>query len=128
MFDKLEILKMAQGMATHAAARQSVLARNIANADTPGYRASDVVPFAETYRQTVGDFAPRVTRAGHISAGPGPDDAIAQNAVRLESAPNGNAVSLESEMMKAAETRAQHDMAISIYKATLGVLRTSLGR
>lgn len=126
MFDKLEILNMAQGMATHAAARQSVLARNIANADTPGYRAQDVASFADTY-QKADDFTLRASRAEHLSGDPvsGETETYFTNG---ESAPNGNTVSLETEMMKAVETRNQHDMALTIYKTTLGILRTSLGR
>ncbi|ALG91714.1 MULTISPECIES: FlgB family protein [Actibacterium] len=129
MFDKLEILQMAHGMATHAAARQSVLARNIANADTPGYRAQDVAPFSQTYQQTSGDFAPRTTRARHLSALAGPGPGAAAHVVGgAEESPNGNSVSLETEMMKAVETRAQHDMALTIYQSALGIMRASLGR
>ncbi|MCV2881799.1 FlgB family protein [Actibacterium sp. XHP0104] len=128
MFDKLEILNMAHGMATHAASRQSVLARNIANADTPGYRARDISSFADSYTQA-GDFTPRQTRAGHMAAtGPGGPD-LAEHIVRGQStSPNGNGVSLEVEMTKAAETRVQHDMALGVYKTTLGILRASLGK
>ena len=44
------------------------------------------------------------------------------------SAPNGNTVSLETEMVRATEVRHQHEMALSVYQSALGVLRTSLGR
>ncbi|MHC0051962.1 FlgB family protein [Actibacterium sp. D379-3] len=129
MFGKIELLQMAHGMATHAASRQSVLARNIANADTPGYRARDVASFADTYQQDTGDFAPRITRAGHLSGtqvgSPAPKAHVVAGAA---TAPNGNSVSLETEMMKAVETRGQHDMALSVYKSALGIMRSSLGR
>jgi septal ring-binding cell division protein DamX len=39
MFDRLEIFSLASAQARHAAARQAVVAQNIANSDTPGYRA-----------------------------------------------------------------------------------------
>lgn len=126
MFDKLEIFKMASGMATHAAHRHSVLARNIAHADTPGYRARDIAPFAETYQQS-DSFAAKATRAAHL-AGTAP----AHNAPTFERAgeldPNGNSVSLETEMMKSVEARRQHNMALTIYKTSLGILRSSIGR
>ena len=41
MFEGLEIFQLAGGVARHAASRQAVVAQNIANADTPGYRARD---------------------------------------------------------------------------------------
>ena len=42
--------------------------------------------------------------------------------------PVGNTVSLETEMMKAVEVRHDHEMALSVYQTSLGILRTSLGR
>ena len=45
-----------------------------------------------------------------------------------EAAPNGNTVSIEREMLTAAEGRQQHDMALAITKSLGGVIRTSLGR
>ena len=130
MFERLEILRQAQAMAAHAGARQSSIARNIANADTPGYRPTDLAPFAEAYREAGDGVALRQTRAGHI--GPG-ESATALGEVLARpvpgaTAPNGNGVSVEAEMMKAAEVRQQHDLALSIYQNALGVLRTSLGR
>jgi flagellar basal-body rod protein FlgB len=126
MFDNLEIIRMANGLARHAGARQDVTARNIANADTPGYRASDAVAFGEIYESDMAQGM-RATRAAHIAA----SDTV--EGVRLfdvpgESSPNGNTVALEAEMMRSAEIRHQHDMATSIYRTSLDILRTSLGR
>ena len=50
MFNNLEILGLAQARARHAAARQAQVATNIANADTPGYRARDVASFDQVFR------------------------------------------------------------------------------
>lgn len=130
MFERLDVMRQAQAMAAHAAARQSAIARNIANADTPGYRPSDLPSFAEVWRAAGPDRALRATRPGHLdaaSAGGAPAEARPRP-VPGASSPNGNGVSLESEMMKAAEVRHQHDLALSIYQNALGVLRTSLGR
>jgi flagellar basal-body rod protein FlgB len=51
MFDRLEIFSLASAQARHAAARQAVVAQNIANSDTPGYRARDIGDFADMLRQ-----------------------------------------------------------------------------
>lgn len=130
MFEKLEILRQAQAMASHAGARQSSIARNIANADTPGYRPTDIAPFAEAYRDASGDMGLSRTRAGHFGPGEGGTalSEILGRPVPGATSPNGNGVSIEAEMMKAAEVRQQHDLALSIYQNALGVLRTSLGR
>ena len=45
MFEKLELTRMAQALAAHAGARMAVIAQNVANADTPGYKAKDLPDF-----------------------------------------------------------------------------------
>lgn len=128
MFENLAILQIAQDMASHAALRQNAVSQNIANADTPGYAARDVEPFAETYAAASSGSALRATRAQHLHAG---GIANAEISLRNETgtmSPNGNSVSLEDEMVKAVEVKRQHDLALAIYKTSLGVLRTSLGR
>jgi flagellar basal-body rod protein FlgB len=126
MYDNLEIMRMAHGLAKHASSRQDVVARNIANADTPDYRAQDLTPFGEMYERGAPEGL-RATRAGHLDAGAGSERAALVD-LPGETSPNGNPVSLEEEMMRSADVRAQHDMATSIYKTSLGILRTSLGR
>lgn len=120
MFDNLEIFRTAQAMASHAAQRQALIARNVANADTPGYRARDLVPFSEIHAN--GDL--RRTRPGHVLPGDMEVEAARPGAL----SPNGNNVSLETEMMMAAEASGAHERALAIYQASLDILRASLGR
>ncbi|MCU0907247.1 MAG: FlgB family protein [Rhodobacteraceae bacterium] len=126
MFETLDVFRMAGAMARHAGSRQAVVAGNIANADTPGYRARDVRPFAESYAAPTSPDL-RMTRAGHMSlAGPA-------NAPRVidspgPSSPNGNTVALETEMFRSVDAKRQHDRALSIYRASLDLIRSSLGR
>ena len=126
MFDNLEIMRMASGLSKHASVRQDTVARNVANADTPDYRARDVVAFEELYDSSMSQGM-RATRAGHLNASDAAGD-MRFFEVSGQSSPNGNTVSLETEMMRSAEVRHQHDMATSIYKTSLDILRTSLGR
>ncbi|NTT86680.1 FlgB family protein [Tabrizicola fusiformis] len=124
MFGKLEITAMAQSMAAHAGDRMSLIARNVANADTPGYRALDIPDFAQVYEG--GTLALRATRPGHLGGGGG---AAARAFASAEQAsPNGNSVSIEAEMVKAAGARQEHEMALAIYRSTSGIIRASLGR
>jgi flagellar basal-body rod protein FlgB len=136
MYHNLAILRMAGQMAGNAALRQSAVAQNVANADTPGYKAVDAPSFADTYRADQG-LTLRTTREGHLgdSGASGPGMAAQDGSVGLTprrdpgtESPNGNTVSLEREMVRAAEMRQQHDMALAIYKTAQQVLRTSLGR
>lgn len=126
MFEKLEIVRMAQAMASHAAGRQAEIARNIAHADTPGYKAQDLAPFAETY--AADDGALRATRAGHLGVDSTPGTETQTRRALGTASPDGNTVSLEAEMVRSAEVRQQHDLALSIYRSSARILRTSLGR
>jgi flagellar basal-body rod protein FlgB len=126
MFEKLEITAMAQAMAAHAGARLGVIARNVANADTPGYVTQDVADFADVWRESGGEGM-RATRPGHIGAASSTvsDESFASTG---HASPNGNSVSLEAEMVKMVETRQQSDMAMAIYRGTSDVIRASLGK
>lgn len=125
MFDRLEIFRMAQALAVHAAARQTIAAGNVANADTPGYRAHDAAPFSQTYDSMT--EAMRTTRP-ELMGGPGVRSTTRLIDVGGEASPNGNTVSLESEMVRATEIRGQHDRALAIYRSGLHILRTTIGR
>ncbi|KFE34741.1 FlgB family protein [Thioclava atlantica] len=127
MFEKLEILQMASAMASHAAARQAVVSQNIANADTPGYAARELPKFSELYRSEAA--APlRATRAGHVGGGETIRATASPRTDPGATSPDGNAVSLEEEMVKAVEVRRQHDLALAIYRSSLTVLRSAIGR
>lgn len=114
-------------MAKHAGASQSVIAQNVANADTPGFRAREVTPF-ETAFSASGRLEQHATRSGHLS---GANDASLKFQTQFsdaEPSPNGNSVSIEEEMLKAVGVSRNHNQALAIYRHGMTVLRTSLGR
>lgn len=119
----LSLSKMAFALAAHAGARQVQIARNVANADTPGYRAHDLPDFAETF--AAGPTL-KTTRPGHIAAPAGGESSLLARG--SEPSPNGNDVSLEVEMMAAADIRQQHDIALSIYTKASEILSIALSR
>ena len=120
MSTEMSVMRMAQAWASHAAVRQQAIAQNVANADTPGYRARDAVGFADYLRLTHAraDTAPP----------PRPADLMRPDAAPATVAPNGNTVSVEFEMMRATEARQQHEMALGIYSSMRDLMRASLGR
>jgi flagellar basal-body rod protein FlgB len=124
MFEKLELTRMAQALAAHSGARMGVIARNVAHADTPGYKAQDLPAFARVFAEG-GDM--RATRPGHLKAASNGAALVPERAKGRE-APNGNTVSLEGEMVKSVEARQGHEMALAVYRATSDVMRASLGR
>lgn len=119
------VIRLATAAASHAERRLSVLAQNIANADTPGYRASDLNDFSKAYGQQA-PLTLTVSRPDHIAG----DRASLAGAteVAAASAPNGNSVNLEDMMTRVAETRLQHQLALGIYRSSRQIFRLALGR
>ncbi len=126
MYDSLDLFRVSSVMARHAGAQQSLVATNVANADTPGYRAMSLPAFSDTHRASSG-IGLRMTRLGHMEL---PDQSGMPRpfAGSGESAPNGNSVSIEEEMLNAIEAQRQHNQALAIYRHAMGLIRTSLGR
>ena len=120
--------------------RQATLAQNVANANTPGYRARDSAPFAAALDQAGVSQAgapqagaPQVGRlpllqpsAGHL-AGRG---AMAGTVVvpGRERTATGNTVSLEDELSKVADTASKQDLTASLFRKYNTLFRTALGR
>ena len=119
MLDRIPILSVGSALARHAEARTAVTARNLANADTPGWRALRVASFEDD-----GGLGMRGTRPGHAVAGALPPVTTTLAAT----SPNGNGVTVEHEMVEAARARADHDMALGAWKGALDIIRTSIGR
>ncbi|MBI1366962.1 MAG: FlgB family protein [Alphaproteobacteria bacterium] len=122
MFSDLKLLNLASAMARHAAARHEVLAENIANADTPGYKAKDLEPFAAAFQRALDEDGSTVAAAKDATW-----RVIAQASPGAMS-PNGNSVSLEDQMIKSVEAQQDHDAATAIYKKSLDILRLTLGK
>ena len=102
-------------------------AANMANADTPGFRALSMPAFAETFDAAQQPVAMRATRANHMGIGDVATTAMEEFA-HAEASPNGNTVSLEQEMINSVEIQREHDRALAIYKHSLDVIRMSIGR
>lgn len=126
MFEKLSLFQMSGRMASHAALRQRLVAENIANANTPGYRQQDIPLFSETLREGRTALTLRASRPGHRGADHDRDLPTPRIVRDAHAAPNGNTVSLETEVMKTAHVRHQHDTALAVYRSTMSILRTVL--
>ena len=124
----IDVLKLASALASHASARQQLISENVANADTPGYRARDIADFGSLVEEGPA-FQARVTRPGHMAFGADPRgfEPRDQTAEGAET-PNGNSVSLEDQMMRAAEVRQESELALGVYSKSLEILRTAVVR
>ena len=105
--------------------RQSVLAENVSNADTPNYIARDLRPldFAGLLHDQEFALQPRVTDARHIAPRSGfrAADAVAEGGT-----PSG-VVSIEQEMIKLSDTQVHYQTATNLYQKAVNMFRTALG-
>ncbi len=115
--------------------RQRVLAENVANSDTPNYRARDLVaPKFEVNTGTMAgapalQVALTQTASGHIGGIGQSNSAFKQdNKGKYEIRPTGNAVSLEDQMMKVAANQMDFQAASALYSKSLGLIKVALGK
>jgi flagellar basal-body rod protein FlgB len=105
--------------------RQRVLAENVANADTPNYRARDVAP--PNFEQALqSSLTLATTNPQHIGAGGGSQ--FAEDDPHYEVRPRGNSVSHESEMLKLAGNQMDYDAAASLYSHSLALIKMAVGK
>ena len=126
MFGNIELFRLSQAVATHASSRLSLISQNVAHADTPGYRGKDIGSFSSLVREVGPQTDMRRSRAGHFASGSGVGTVRIDESAAVS--PNGNSVSVEKELLKAAEVHQQHDRALAVYKSAMTILRTSIGR
>lgn len=113
----------------HLNQRQSVISQNIANSDTPGYKALDL---ADINFQSVGGgmgVQLQATSPNHIS------DANSATKFKYLEQKNsgittldGNNVNLEEQMLKMAQTDMEYNKTVGLMRQINGLVRTAIGR
>ncbi len=112
--------------------RQEVIATNISNSDSPGYKPKDLKPFdfESLVRREANQLNMTVGSTGHLGGQRKriTDFDAVEERRPFETTPQGNAVVLEEQMMKVAETSAKHKLTAELYKKHIGLFRMALGR
>jgi flagellar basal-body rod protein FlgB len=116
MLSDLSILRVAGALGRYAAHRHSLIAQNVANADTPGYRAVDLEPFETALRHARSPLDATATARTVTTSSPG------------TASPNRNTVSLEDQMLRAAEAMRASEIAATIFEKTTAMLRAAAAR
>lgn len=121
---------MAEKMKWHQA-RQTLLAENVANADTPGYVGRDLAPFSvgEGSQSLAATLSMSTSSPAHISISSGGADGFADaDSQAYQTTPDGNSVTLEEEMMKVSANEADYQTVAALYTRSLKLIRTALGK
>lgn len=131
-FKQIPLIALAKERFGWLGRRQEVLAENIANADTPGFKARDLksLRFRQLIAATPVDVRVERTNPAHIEGQRGASGLfkISEQRDTYEIAPDGNAVVLEEQMAKVSETALSYSLANELYRKQLGMFRIALGQ
>lgn len=130
---KLPLFSMISQRIGWLSERQKVLAENVANADTPDYKARDLKPmdFAALARGAgAGNrLTPAATDQRHFDTrAAGSSKNAVTSDKKAEATLSGNTVSLESEMMKVADTAMDYQLITNLYRKQIGLIKAVIGR
>lgn len=124
----------------HLSERQRVIAQNIANGETPGFKAQTVdAPDFSSLVQVYGGSGgkPHVSRPQvHLSGGmaalgartpQGGNGVVAETDIS-ETKPDGNNVTLEDQLLKMGQVQSDFAAMTSLYRKQIGLLKAAIGR
>ena len=101
-----------------SAFRHQVIAANLANVDTPGYRTRDVRPFAGEIEQAMAGDEPSLTEQSFTP--------VAHEIRGLLERPDGNNVSVERESLLLAQNQLRFQVAVQFLKAEFHKLSSAI--
>ncbi|MCH7938049.1 MAG: flagellar basal body rod protein FlgB [Proteobacteria bacterium] len=130
--DKPSLFSIVKKQLAWLARRQEVLAQNIANSDTPGYKARDLkaLKFKDLVRNQSSSLRMAATVDSHLTGGlkRAVEFKVETNRLPYETSPDGNSVILEEQMAKISETGISYRLTTELYKKHLSMLRMAIGR
>jgi flagellar basal-body rod protein FlgB len=135
MLSGIDLFQVAGDRMRYLTERQTLIARNIANADTPGYKAQDLTPFAPASGRS-GTTTPGVLPVALVQTNPvhlqlDADAVASQQPVATQAdyggeKPSGNTVSVEEQMIKSADVSNAFAMATAVYTKSISIMKTAL--
>lgn len=123
-------LEIHQSALNLQAQRQQLLASNIANADTPNYKARDI-DFREALKGAVGGrmgpLALSTTRPGHLGGdSSNPLDGLAKYRTEFQSSVDGNTVNMDVERAAFAENAIHYEASITFINGLLSGMQRAI--
>ncbi len=131
-FTDIPLFNVMKSKLGYLSERQSVLAQNIANADTPDYQAKDVkIPsFKKALSNSTQQLHLRSTNEKHF--GGSNMSSSSSHVIRRDStyerSPTGNNVVIEEEMSKIAENQAEYQKVLNLYRKSVDMFKTAIGK
>lgn len=131
-FSQIPLVSMINARLSWLGQRQQVLADNVANAETPGYKPKDLQPIEFRTFLDAESTQARQLAATHPVHFPGPGvgrgfaQATANEAQVVDAA--GNSVMLETELIKVSKTASDYQLTTNLYRKSMSMVRTALGR
>ncbi len=114
----IQLFALASRQAEWLSVRQEVVATNIANANTPEFRAKDITPFNAVLDETQVRMVR--THAGHLAESQYSQDiGVNENELNNEIGiqESGNSVALAEELTKTGEIKRQYELSTSLVKS-----------
>lgn len=122
--DPIHLFDLAGKQARWLSTDQSVIASNVANASTPGYRARSLQPFSEVLDKTGLQLAS--TAPSHLSLDPLQVQAASiKEENPWEVTESGNSVALEQELIKAGDVNRAYSLNTGIVKTFHAMLMSA---
>ena len=122
--DPIHLFDLAGRQARWLSTDQSVIASNVANASTPGYRAQSLQPFSEVLDKTELQLAS--TSPSHLALDPMQAGAAAvEEQAPWEVTESGNSVALEQELIKAGDVNRAYSLNTGIVKSFHAMLMSA---
>jgi len=120
----LFLFELASSQARWLELRQSTIATNVANANTPGFKARDVEPFNKVLDAVPVRLA--TTSPVHMQLSPAETDTRATaKKDSWDVVQSGNSVSLEQEMIKGSDVNRDYSMNSAIVRSFNRMVLTS---
>ena len=127
-----DVLANLETRMNYVADRQQVLTQNIANADTPGYRAMELQApsFSDTLAsvQTVQMVGTSPMHMSGTTAAGSTAGKLVINRNPADVSPTGNTVSIEDETRRAAQNAMDYQLVTNVYKTIGGMVMRAAGK
>lgn len=132
--EPIQLFDLASRQAQWLSVRQEVVATNIANANTPKFRAKDVTPFDSELKSAGASagMAMARTQPGHMEAsviGNGKveiDEPDVNNEIGTQE--SGNTVALANEVAKMGEVKRQFELNTQLVRAMNNMMLAAVGK